>query len=276
MEKKIKSHDSTAIVYDIDRFSEKFLVFVHGAGGDLTAWKKERAFFREKGISTLAMDLRGHGKSGRPNTAQSYNLENFSKDIDIILEKEKISDFSMIGHCFGGMVIVMFEKNFPGKAKAYVLIDTAHKAPRILDGAVKYNPFFINFLNKILEKNDLNGKRFGHVDFDKFIGGGDYDPVRIYSDIIHTSLKSWLFTYEHLARYNGIQTLEKIKKPVLIIEGEKDSIFNVSVAKEINRLVKTSRLVVVPKENHIINLNNPAVINKNIWKFLNEIKFFEK
>ncbi|MDD5031616.1 MAG: alpha/beta hydrolase [Patescibacteria group bacterium] len=276
MEKKIKSHDSTIIVYDINRFSKEFLVFVHGAGGDLTAWKKERAFFHKKGISTLAVDLRGHGKSGRPDTAQSYSLKNFAKDIGIVLEKEKISEFSMIGHCFGGMVTVMFEKIFPEKAKAYILIDTAYKAPGILNEFVKYNPFLVNFLNRALEKYDLNRKRFGHVNFDKFIGGGDYDPARIYSDIIHTSLKSWLFTYENLARYDGVPTLKKIRKPVLIIEGEKDSIFDVSVAKKINRLIKSSRLVVVPEENHIINLNNPAIIDKNIWEFLNKIEFFKK
>ena len=118
MEKKIKSFDGTQINYDISKKeSDSYLVFIHGVGGDLAAWKKERNLFHKKGYSTIAIDLRGHGKSGRPKLLKDYNLKFFARDIQTVLKHEKIKDFSIVGHCFGGMVTMIFHKLYPKKAK---------------------------------------------------------------------------------------------------------------------------------------------------------------
>ena len=48
MQKSIKSFDGTHINYSINRKAENFLVFLHGAGGDLNAWLKYIEFFNQK------------------------------------------------------------------------------------------------------------------------------------------------------------------------------------------------------------------------------------
>ena len=53
-------------------------------------WRNERVFLHKKGISTIAVDLRGHGKSGRPKLLGDYNIEKFAGDIHSIIKKEKI------------------------------------------------------------------------------------------------------------------------------------------------------------------------------------------
>ena len=52
MEKIIKSFDDTKINYEISKSNDNdfYLIFIHGAGGDLTAWRKERYFFHKKGV----------------------------------------------------------------------------------------------------------------------------------------------------------------------------------------------------------------------------------
>ena len=106
MEKKIKSSDGTHINYEISRTKKNnhWLIFIHGAGGDLTAWRKERYFFHKKGYSTIAIDLRGHGKSERPKLLIDYSLDNFAQDVNTVLKHEKINNFSIISHCFGSMI----------------------------------------------------------------------------------------------------------------------------------------------------------------------------
>ena len=276
MEKKINSFDGTKINYDISKSSkDNWLIFIHGAGGDLTAWRKERYFFHKKGYSTIPVDLRGHGKSERPDLPISYKLENFAKDVDTIIKHEKIKNFIIIGHCFGGIVTIMFQKLFPLLAKAYILIDTTYKAPKKLKQLFHKYPFFVHILNHILENENLRKKHFSHVKYKKFIGTGDYNAFRIFSDIAHTSFKSWIFTYENLSNFNGIKIMKKINKPVLIIEGKKDSIFNVLKAEKIHKLIKNSELKIIPNANHIIILNNPGVLEKEIFNFITTIKNFE-
>ncbi len=274
MQHKVKSFDDVKINYSIVRKSKRFIVFLHGAGGALTAWKDERRFFHKKGYSTIAVDLRGHGKSGRPMMPSDYKLENFARDIHAVLKKEDITDFVLVGHCFGGVVVTMFHKLFPKLAKAYVLVDTTYKSPKIFYYLFKRHSFLINIINHILIRKDLRAKSFKHVDFSRFKGTSDWSVRRIYSDIVNTSFKSWLFTYQSLADFDGADILKSIRQRVLIIEGSHDSVFNVLVAHKIHDLVKASRLDIIPKANHIIVINNPDKVTAAIQKFLDSLKFW--
>ncbi len=275
MEKKIRSFDGTHINYEISKGrKDAWLVFIHGAGGDLTAWRKERYFFHRKGLPTVAIDLRGHGKSDRPDLPANYRLEDFAKDVHTVIRHEKIKNFIIVGHCLGGMIAIMFHKLFPALARAYVLIDTTYKAPMKLKRFFKHHPFFELVLNHLLEHEDLRKKHFSHVKFGKFVGTGDYNVMRIFSDITHTSLRSWIFTFENLADFDGIKTLKGMKKHVLIIEGGRDSIFGVLKARKIRNLVKHSELDIIPEANHIIVLNNPKKLEEDIYRFITTFKGF--
>ncbi len=271
MQKNIRSFDGVRIHYDVSIRKtphKPFLVFLHGAGGDLTAWKKERAFFHGRGFSTIAIDLRGHGLSERPNHVADYALEYFAKDVAAVVQKEGISKFILVGHCFGGMVAIVFHKLFPVPAKGYVLIDTTYKAPQPLKAIFKHHPFFTSVVNFILTHEDIHAAHFSHVNFEKFVGTGDWNVMRIYSDITHTTFKSWLFTFENVANFNGIRTLKNMRRPVLIIEGKKDSVFNILVAQKIKNLTRMSTLDIIPQANHIIVINNPAIVEKEILRFV--------
>lgn len=244
------------------------MVFVHGAGGDLNAWKQELEYFQEKGYSTLAIDLRGHGISDRPMKATQYDLESFARDIKAVLEKEEISDFFLIAHCFGGMVTIVFQKLYPDLAKKYVLIDTTSKAPQGLKAILWLQYPILPILNFVLQSRFLNHTSSKHVDFEKFIGTGDWNLPRMYSDISNTSLRSWLFTYQHMARFDGREILKNIKTPTLIIHGAEDHIFDTEEAKKISELISESVLDIVPEANHIIVLNNPDTLCERIETFL--------
>lgn len=272
MEKVVLS-DGVKINYDIQKNSKTrnekdfFLVFIHGAGGDLNVWKKERQFFKRKKISTLAIDLRGHGKSDKPNDKSKYQLKYFAKDIRKIIKAEKIKNFILIGHCLGGIITIIFHKYFPRLAKSYIFIDSTYESPKILKQFFKYNPINLDILNNNFMNKNIR-KSFSHVNHDKFVGTDDLDFWRIYSDISNTTFKSWIFTYESISRFEGIDMLKKIDKPVLIIHGDKDIVFNVKIAKKMHHLIRDSVLRIIPEENHIIVLNNPKAITREICEFI--------
>lgn len=263
MLRHINSFDGTRISYDIKRLSGQFLILLHGLGGDYGAWKTERKFFHKNNISTIAIDLRGHGLSGRPARRKDYKLENFAKDVLGIIKKEKVKNFTLVGHCFGGIVAILFHK-ITKIAKSYVLVNTTYKAPQLPKFAsIK----MIKYFNRLLEYTAAGGHK-AHVDFSRFIGTKDFDIGRICSDISHTSLKSWLFSFEKTLKFSGSQILKEIKKPVLVIGGEKDRIFNTDIAKKINQLVEKSRLRIIPRANHITVINNPDFLGKEILEFI--------
>lgn len=270
--KYFTSFDGSKIYYHkTTKDQNKWLIFLHGFGGDLTAWQKERAYFTRLGISTIAMDLRGHGLSSRSDNKDFYKLENFANDLKILLEKESITNSVIIGHCFGGMVAIYFQVKFPNYAHGLILVDASYKPPFIGDNLVA--KVFADQIINLLLKFVPNLRKTGHVDFNKFIGTSDLDFKRILSDILHTSLRSYLMLSENLVNLDAKTLLDKILVPTLVIAGTKDSIFPPDIARYLSKRVKNSQLDLIEGANHILVLNNPKELEKSIEGFLKKIKF---
>lgn len=276
MGKKMKSFDGTEIFYDVKHDNKnKFLILLHGLGGDLSAWDKERKDLHELGYSTIAVDLRGHGNSGRPEGLKSYALINFAKDILAIIKKEsrqmRAQKPVIIGHCFGGMVAMTLLGYYPDVASALVLIDTSYRPPWFSD--ILVHSTFFNYILELIVRHSSRKHIKGHADFSQFLNTTDYYWRRIISDILHVSLRSYFLLAKNLTNYDASSLLERIKAPTLIVEGTKDSVFPPDVAEDLHRRIITSEIDYIPGANHIIVLNNPKDLVKSIIKFLKKIKF---
>ena len=270
MQKKIKSFDKCKINYDICREKGKnnFLIFIHGTGVNLTVWKMIRLFFHKLGIPTIAIDLRGHGKSGRPKFLEEYSLTNFAKDVKEVITKEKISNPTLIGHSLGGMVALTFHKLYPNLSKKYVIISSSYKTPKKLKFVIKKFSSLINFLNKKLELiNPPQMISYGRSN-PFFNNSDDFNLGVIFQNIVKTSFKSWLFTLENINRFDEEIILKTIKKPVLILSGGKDNVVNVGNSKRLHHFIKGSKLKIFSKRNHGIIFSNPKEISKEIYSFI--------
>jgi pimeloyl-ACP methyl ester carboxylesterase len=128
----ISSFDGTNVAYRYMPGKLKYptLVFLHGVGGNWTVWKKELIAFEKKGYPTLAIDLRGHGESDSPLPFEKYKHTSFVRDVYEILKKEKIKNFSLIGHSLGGGVVITYcskyKKRFPS---SIVFVETPTTYP---------------------------------------------------------------------------------------------------------------------------------------------------
>lgn len=271
--KSLVSQDGINIYYDVNALDngKKFLVFLHGLGGDLNVWNKERKALKKLGYSSIAIDLRGHGLSGHPNKEAYYDLDNFALDILEVIKQEQIKEAVIIGHCFGGMVALTLEGKHPKTGEALILVDTSYKPPQL--GRFLAHHVLIH---KLLHAFATHSSTIGittHRDFSNFVGTTDYDKRRILSDIIHTSLKSYLLAGEQLVHFNATQLLKSITVPTLIIEGTKDSIFPPQVARELQERIKTSEMELVKDAAHMIVINNPDDLISLIHRFLQKIEF---
>jgi 3-oxoadipate enol-lactonase len=265
--------DGAKIYFDSEHgTSDATMVFVHGFGGDLTAWRAERDYFHALGFSTIALDLRGHGLSDRRPDASFYRLENFSQDIDALIRSTGLHKVILIGHCFGGMVSMLYSSLHPDSVSSLILIDTGYKLPFI--GSHPLAREFVAYVLAQLSRV-ANYHVPGHVDFRRFIGTQDIDMKRLFSDIVHTSLKSYLLAFSTMTRYDLEDCLKKIQAPTLIISGTKDTFFPPAVAKKLSDRILNSELDLINGANHIIVFNNPEDVNTSIRTFLRKTGFPE-
>jgi 3-oxoadipate enol-lactonase len=242
------------IYYYSKKGKQPNLVFLHGWGGDSNVWRFMKQALATRNISFLAVDLRGHGLSVRLN--KPGTMKEYAQDIKAILDKEKITQAVIVGHCFGGMVAQELALTYPNRVQQLVLVATNCKLPTWMDLGELFFP-----LIKLIKTKP----KFRHRDYTKFKGSSDIGLVRIYSDIIHAGTFSYFSIYRGIKNWDIEKQLKNVKAPVLIIAGREDTIFPQSVQIKLNQSFKQARLKFLAT-NHLVPVNAAKQLEEIILK----------
>ncbi len=283
MEKYIRTHDDALIFYTHMPADKKkpTLVFIHSIGSNWTVWKIEMAFFQRLGYPCLAFDLRAHGLSEVLPDDNQYFLPNFAKDLDAILTTEKIKNFIIIGHSFGGGIAINYCGIFPKKIpKLLVLAETAYRYPFQHKKEFNMNPFIALFLRFLGEHQHFVNVHLPHLrelDFSTDFHRKQRSNLAILLEALHvTPLRSILKCLDGLQKYSfdHIQDTERVlsrlKIPVLIISGSEDKVVPLHFQEELHHLIKKSELKVITGAYHRIPIQNPEELCAEL------LHFFEK
>jgi pimeloyl-ACP methyl ester carboxylesterase len=271
MQKKIKSFDNTKINYEIIRKSDKFLIFLHGTGGELLSWRPYIKFFNKQGYSTIAIDMRGHGLSEIRNTDHFFSVENNAKDIHSIIEKEKIKNFILVGYCFGGMATMLHEKLFPDSSKGIVLIATSNRYPRYFQDSSLFVRFIRLFGIVTYDIWDMTGylKKKVRGKYDPGYAKGDIISFRrVKNDFERNNIDNIIEVTKEAMLFQ-MKNLNFIKKPALVIQGTRDIMYSVKDAKRMHHNIKGSELRIIKNANHFLKFDRVDEICNYIDDFLN-------
>ncbi len=112
------------------------VVLVHGYSMSSEVWKKVLPLFPPD-YRCWAVDLRGFGRSDKPNS--SYSCATMADDIAAFMDAMGISNAVLVGHSFGGFVLQHFAARYPARVTALVLANAfaASLPPKGLSPAVE-------------------------------------------------------------------------------------------------------------------------------------------
>lgn len=265
-EKRVTSHDGLSIYYEVGGSGPKTLVFVHGLGGDVAAWDEERVYMQNLGYRTIAVDLRAHGYSEQPKQRKGYEVTEFAKDVHEVIQHEKLDDYVLVGHCFGGMVVYTYTLMYPNEPKAIILINSSFRAPYmsqrsplklllhpIVKGLIKVSPRF-----HIPRHVDYSKKGFEH----------DFEPFGLVGVIRHNSLNTFMSATDVVFSLDVLEKLKDIAVPTFIISGTKDTIYPQKMSEEMRKRIPNSEFHSVEGANHPVVLNNPIEVSVAMQRFL--------
>ncbi len=95
------------------------LVLVHGSWGGAWMWIKYIQFLTQQGFEVHALDLVGHGQSGRG--VAGALMEDYENNVRTVVEELCLENEIIIGHSMSGLVALMYARDYnPG---AVVSID---------------------------------------------------------------------------------------------------------------------------------------------------------
>ncbi len=266
--RRTKSQDGYQLYYEknFSKTKKPVLFFLHGLGGDLDAWRFIRDQLTQKGVPSIALDLRGHGYSDHPRKFAGYAMDNFVEDVAVIMEKEKLKKIILVGHCYGAITALHFALKHPEKLKKLIVISGSYAGP----------PYLIGKILKALAAGAANlgawlspkPYRPQHSDYPVGKFHADYEWIGLMRTITHNSLRSYALISKEIIKLNLEPRLAQIKTPTLVIVGGKDSIFPAAISRKIHEKIVGSKFKIIPEGNHVVVLNNSDKVADLIYKFL--------
>lgn len=174
-------------------------------------------------------DLRGHGWSTNPSNA--FSMRQSAEDIRALLDHLGIDRIRAMGVSAGGMTLLHLALKHPERVERMVLIGaTSHfpeQARKVLSGAAAAPPppDVIEFMRRCASRGDEQIRSLNS----QFVAfGGSYEDMNLNPPYLAT-----------------------IKAPTLIIHGDRDEFFPVSIATEMYESIPGSELWIVPNGDHV-------------------------
>jgi pimeloyl-ACP methyl ester carboxylesterase len=115
------SADGVTIVYSAAGAGETALLFIHGGFAARSFFDAEFPAFSGR-YRVVAIDLAGHGESGRNRTA--WTIASFASDVKAVADAERLQRVVLFGNSLGGPVAIEAALLLPGRAIGVVGIDT--------------------------------------------------------------------------------------------------------------------------------------------------------
>lgn len=252
---KTVNHKGHPVSYHIaDLVSTTALVFIHGAGGDSKLFHYQLAAFgKERKI--IAPDLPGHGRS---QCDYLPSLEDYAAAIEEICGKEGITDIIPVGHSMGGPVALELFRRGKISIRGFVFISTGAVLP--------VSPVVFDLIER-----DFNS-------FCEFLVRFTYGKSTP-DQIKNLSLKELRSTGRNViendfricSRADGRNLLPSIKVPVLVMVNKDDKMVPPGTAGELNEGIAGSRMIVLPGDGHVPQLDNHEHVNSIIREFLQDL-----
>ncbi|MEV6526751.1 alpha/beta hydrolase [Longispora sp. NPDC051575] len=96
------------------------VVLLHGTPANSTRWTDIAAALAD-GYRVIAVDQRGHGRSGHTPT---YSFESYRRDVLDFADALGLDRFALVGHSMGGTVACLFAEHHSDRLTALVLVDS--------------------------------------------------------------------------------------------------------------------------------------------------------
>src|SRR5439155_1234568 len=99
------------------------VIFIHGLGASMYAWRKNLAPVMAAGYRVVALDLLGFGSSDKP--ARGYTNAAYAQLVVALMDSLHLPDAVLVGHSMGGEIAAEVAISFPTRVRGLVLIGAA-------------------------------------------------------------------------------------------------------------------------------------------------------
>ncbi len=261
------SIDGTSIRY-IDTGTGPAVMFLHGLGASMYAWRKNLAPIAAAGYRVVAFDNRGFGFSDKP--ASGYDNAAYVRLVVTLLDSLHLPQAVLVGHSMGGAIAAQVAIQHPDRVRGLVLIGSAGLGAREPLGLrlgrwPVLGPLVIGLrgrgmTRRLLEATYADPRKVSAADVDQY-----YAPVAEpeYGRALRGVLRE--FQFDDLS-----DRLEHIAAPTLVLWGEQDRLIPIPLGRALAAGIPHAAFLSVPQAGHSVQEEAPEEVNRLLLRFLKD------
>ena len=251
-------------IYKAENSSNKWITFIHGAGGNSSIWFNQVRFFKAY-FNVLLIDLRGHGKSKVSPKGTKYTFNIIIDDILNVLDYNKIEKSHFVGISLGSILIqkmIQLHSNRVEKIGLGGAILNLNLQSRFLMFMGKLTqsvlPFIWIYTFFAYVIMPYKAHRKSRALF-----------IKEAKKISHAEFRRWYKLTATILPVLAKIRAKQLKPPTLYIMGIQDYMF-LPFVKKIIMIHQNATMIILPGSGHVVNIDQPDLFNDNLLNFFLE------
>ncbi|BAS26099.1 alpha/beta fold hydrolase [Limnochorda pilosa] len=245
------------------------VLFVHGFASDHGVWAENLPAVAEK-RRALALDLVGHGGSGRP--LAPYTVSYYARHVAAFMDALDLKDVALVGVSLGGAIVATVGLRHPERLARLVLVDAAGVGRRPQSWASRQRFMPSLFWQALGRPRRSVVKRF----LEEAIFAS---PQAVTGTWIEQTLEA--HRHSRLASLvTGVTLmlpdaflyprLDRLGLPTLVIWGSEDRTFPLQDGRDAAARIPGARLEILDGIGHVPMQESPEEFNRRLLAFLGE------
>lgn len=264
--------DGTPLHY-IEQGSGTPLVLVHALMYSARYFWKPNLGPLSQGARVLAVDMRGQGESGKPNS--TYSIAGLADDLKEFMEIKGLESTVVVGVALGGLVVLDYLKRFgPQHIKAIGIVDMT---PRLVSAPGWAHPTFGEFPQAAADGFGA-GVRADRSGLRGFLAAGPAEPPseeflnEMVAEAFLTPTEVVASLCDDMVKQDMRDFLPKIPVPTLLLYGgPRNKILPTGVGKWMAQQIPDSELVEFAQSGHMPFLEEPDKFNAAVLSFVRRV-----
>jgi len=260
-------------VQDYGTAGKPAMLCVHG-GAAHAHWFDFVAAGLNADYHVRAVDQRGHGDSAwDKSAAPDYSYGRYAADLNEVVEKLDLRDFILVGHSMGGVVSTVYAATYPGRARAFILIDSTISMP----------PDRIANMHAV---GNREGRSYASqqeflVNYKVRPAGSTAAPevIRHLAQMSGRQFEDgrWRYkfdrnVYAKRERMVSFPYWNKIKIPSLLMKGDRSARISPEIIAEVKSRAPQVEVTEVANSDHHVTLDNPSGFVRALKEFISKNK----
>jgi pimeloyl-ACP methyl ester carboxylesterase len=279
--------DANGLRFEVDECGDgdALALCLHGFPEHSFSWRYQLPLLAELGYRAWAPNLRGYGRSSRPEDVSAYAIEHLLDDVAGLIDASGCERTVLIAHDWGAVIAWYFATRRLRPLDKLVICNVPHPVParKAFSLAQLKRSWYVFFFQLPGLPERLMG-RDGARAIGEAVRGSSCDPTRFPDEVVAVyarnaaqpgALTAMINYYRALVRGGGAsrqsrQGFPVIETPTLLVWGEEDVALTKETTYGTDEVVRDLTVRYLARVSHWVQQEAPEAVNAMLTAFLRE------